>query len=422
MGPAYPCVTPPETHLMSPTHPLRVITTLPDLTAYQDRVLPLIALSKSSEVSLVYLLTVEGQRLEHLEAHPKLKVIEAPRRGYLRWISRWLLERLEAGAVEVVHDCFGHLALAFERPREGLYPVRLTVQYTTNWGWFQRVRPLGFELSARYAYLRAQSLWLDARVTRASDRVVVLGPGHERDLIEGHGLSPEQITVIPPEVDATRFYPKPALFERPRERRHPPQTGQLIHLLYVGALSRNKGLDLLLGAFSRLAELNPNLRLTLIGRVPPFEASWLQDRLERCEAKGVIEALPALPQTALISHYQRAHLYLFPSRFEGSPRSLREALACGCVCVSADLPGCRGLDPEGDFIHFVPEHSLEAWIQATRDALHEPQSDHRARALRGVEHMRSAHSPQVVADHYLSLYQQLIEARRAQFDPMTQDK
>lgn len=391
---------------MSSTPPLRVVTTLPDLQAYRDRVLPLIALSERPEVSLVYLLTTAGQDLSKLQPYSKLKVIEAPRRGYLKWLARWLIERLEADALEVVHDCFGHLAAAFEKTNDDRKYALLTVQYTTNWGWFRRVRPLGFELNARYAFLRARSLWLDARVTRAADRVVVLGPGHERDLIEGHGLAPARVTVIPAEIDAERFKPLPV------STAQPTSSGPVRRLLYTGALSRNKGLDLLLRLFEALIATEPSLSLTLIGRVPPFEARWVSEALSRSSARAHIEVIPALPQDELIQHYQRADLYLFPSRFEGAPRSLREALACGCICVSADLPGCRGADPEAHFIHFASTHSLDAWLSLTRRALLEPALERQERSARGVARMRSAHSPQAVADRYLSLYQELIEERR----------
>jgi len=398
---------------LRPPRPLRVVTTLPELKSYRDRALMIAALAQRPELDLVYLLTVEGQAPElcaPLRALPKLKLIEAPRRGYLRWLTRWLNERLDAEALEVVHDCFGHLAAAFERP-EAQRPSRryalLTVQYTTNWGWFERVMPLGYDLNLRYAYLRAQSLWLDARVARAADRVVTLGPGHERDLIEGHELSPHKLCVIPAEIDSERFRP----LDEPETGSAPSRDEQL--LLYTGALSRNKGLDLLLALFASLSHGRPQLKLCLIGRVPPAERRWLQDALKANPARERIETLEPLPQEELIPYYQRAWLYLFPSLFEGSPRSLREALACGCLCVASELPGCRGADPHGDFIYFAPPRDLELWSAQVSEALRVTSAERARRVRLGLARMRAEHSPEAVASRYLSLYHELLAERAA---------
>lgn len=389
---------------MNSSSPLRVVTTLPNLVSYRDRVLPLIALSQLPEIGLIYLLTSAEQDTSVLLTYPKLKVIEVPRQGYLKWISRWVIERLEAETLDVVHDCFGHLVAAFEYPRMGKNHVLLTVQYTTNWGWFQRVKPLGYRLNLRYAYLRAHSLWLDARVTRAADRVVILGPGHEQDLQQGHHLQAQKITLIPPEIDCERFYPLPSVKHVSEEQ---PKS-----LLYTGAISRNKGIDLLFDVFQALTLQHPHLQLTLIGQIPPFEQTWFKKALAQHPKRSHISVLGQLPQHELISYYQKADLYLFPSRFEGAPRTLREAVACGCVCVSADLPGCRGIDPDGHFIHFVSEHTLDAWTQALHSALSESFLVRKKRSTQGVFHLKTKHSPQVIAQHYLSLYQELIQERK----------
>ena len=410
---------------------LSVAFTLPQLKAYRDRVAFALALAELSEIKRLYLLTPRGQseREELLGSLPKhltstFKLIELPERGYERAASAWVLERLSLGALDIIHDTFGHLATALEGSQSQKKSRRwalITTLYTSNTAWFERVLPLKLGLNLRYALLRAQGLWLDARLTRAVDRVAVLGLGHERELERSCGLSPHKVRLVPSEVDTERFCPafaqaslsehKTEAKAKNKEAQHKVKTPSA--LLYVGALSRNKGLDLLLELFEGLVDERPHLTLTLIGRTPPFEERWLKGALKRCRARDRITLHPHLPQEALIEHYQSADLYLLPSLFEGSPRALREAIACGCVAISSHLPGCLALDPQGEYLHFAPPRDLSVWRDRVREALDEPHPQREQRSARGVARMRAHHHPSAVARAYLALYQEALTERKA---------
>ena len=387
---------------------VRAVINLPSLLSYRD--LLLVSCALSSRLDLLYVLTgeregtsAEEEALERLAgAAPRLRLVRLPRRGYIRHAAAWTTERLRAGAVDLLHDHLGHLTRPFEearhlRARRPHAPpcALITAQLTTNWGWFERVLPLGHDLSLNYARLRAQSLWYDARVTRAADRVVVLGPGHERDLVEGLGVNPARVTFVPAETDADLFCPHPDGLDVGRD----PNL-----ILYTGALSRNKGLHTLLDAFAELSRERPALRLRLIGRVPPFERRWLEGALKGYSALSRLERLDAVPREALVAECRAASLYAFPSLFEGSPRSLREAMSCGCVPVVSEIPGCRGADPEGAAARFVPVGRPAALAAALAAALDEPPAARLARRARARARVVEEHAVEVVAARYAALY------------------
>ncbi|MBM4292043.1 MAG: glycosyltransferase [Deltaproteobacteria bacterium] len=397
---------------------MRAAINLPSLRAYRD--LLLVACELSERLDLLYVLTGEPEgdgdderALDALaRARPRLRLVRLPRDGYIRHASAWAAARARAGAVDLLHDHLGHLTRAFEearalraRPRPAAPPCALlTAQLTTNWGWFERVLPLGYDLSLNYARLRAQSLWYDARVTRAADRVVVLGPGHERDLVEGLGVPAARVTYVPAETDSDLFCPHPDGLDAERDP----------HLiLYTGALSRNKGLHTLLAAFAALSRERPALRLRLIGRVPPFERAWLEGALGGYEARHRLERLDAAPREALVAECRAASVYAFPSLFEGCPRSLREAMACGCVPVASDIPGCRGADPDGVAARFVPPNAPAALAAALSAALDEPAATRLARRGRARARVVEAHAVGAVAARYAALYRELLEEVRA---------
>lgn len=135
-------------------------------------------------------------------------------------------------------------------------------------------------------------------------------------------------------------------------------------LLFVGRLSRMKGLDLLLDAFSRLE--NKAIRLRLIGpSAPELDLPVLARSLG---VEDRVEIVGELPQPQIAAHYQTASLLVHPSRSEGLPCVLVEALLSGCPVVATDVGGINELiSPETGAL--VEPDNAEALAQAIRRAL-----------------------------------------------------
>lgn len=103
-------------------------------------------------------------------------------------------------------------------------------------------------------------------------------------------------------------------------------------LLAVGRLDRQKGFELLLEAFSALAERYTTWDLVILGE------GVERDSLERQIASLRLEARVTLPGRAgnLADWYCRSDLFVLSSRFEGFPNTLLEAMAHGCAVISYD--------------------------------------------------------------------------------------
>lgn len=111
-----------------------------------------------------------------------------------------------------------------------------------------------------------------------------------------------------------------------------PPAEQAMRVVAVGRLTHQKGFDLLLGAFAGIAARFPQWRLTIRGDGPD------RDALERTVAELGLQGLVALPGTSAVPRgwIDEGDIFVMPSRYEGFPNVLGEAMAAGLPVVAAD--------------------------------------------------------------------------------------
>lgn len=105
------------------------------------------------------------------------------------------------------------------------------------------------------------------------------------------------------------------------------------YLLYVGRLDYRKGiLDLLEAA---LLMKNRNIRLLIAGEGPLRRL--IEDHISKNELQNVT-LLGQVSGDELITLYQNAMIFVFPSHYEGLPTVLLEAMSCGLPVVVSNIP------------------------------------------------------------------------------------
>jgi len=136
-------------------------------------------------------------------------------------------------------------------------------------------------------------------------------------------------------------------------------------LIGMGRLSREKGFDLLLDAFSRIAARHSDWMLKVLGDGPL--RSELEAQAQKLNLVSRIEFTGALPDPFPILH--NADLFVFSSRSEGFGNALCEAMACGLPVISFDCPsGPAEIIRQGVDGILVPAEDVES-LSATMDRL-----------------------------------------------------
>jgi glycosyltransferase involved in cell wall biosynthesis len=162
-------------------------------------------------------------------------------------------------------------------------------------------------------------------VFSAAQRVVVTTEAMCTDVETRVPSARGRVEVIPNYVDTQRLRPRPEL----RRRRE---------IVFVGRLTEQKNLDALLEAVSAL-----DAHLTVAGQGP------LQTPLERRarELGCAVTWLGTVEHARLAEIYNRGEVFVLPSRYEGHPKTLIEAMACGVPVVGTRVPGIEGLLRDG---------------------------------------------------------------------------
>lgn len=168
-------------------------------------------------------------------------------------------------------------------------------------------------------------LWRRARAVVANSRGLA-------DLATG--FAPDvAVAVTPNGVDAETFRPAAA-----------GRGGGPAHLLFVGRLTHQKAVDHLLAALAALPD-PAAARLRVVGDGPDRAA--LEAQAAALGLRDLVRFTGWAGRDELPAIYQDADIFVLPSRDEGMPNVVLEAMAAGLPVAATDVAGTRELVTHG---------------------------------------------------------------------------
>jgi GalNAc-alpha-(1->4)-GalNAc-alpha-(1->3)-diNAcBac-PP-undecaprenol alpha-1,4-N-acetyl-D-galactosaminyltransferase len=200
--------------------------------------------------------------------------------------------------------------------------------------------------------------WRSRSYPRAAG-CVALTPSIARTLEDW--IPASRLRVIPPAIDPPAIA-SPASIEDGRSAE------KAARVLFVGRLSPEKGIDLLLRAWQQIAADLPGWELHIAG--DGNERLHLEQMAMNTRGVCFLGWLET-PWSA----FQTADLFVLPSRYEGFPIALLEAMSQGKACiVSRCTSAIDILNASGEALRVVPVESAEHLAKAIHDLARAPET------------------------------------------------
>jgi glycosyltransferase involved in cell wall biosynthesis len=219
--------------------------------------------------------------------------------------------------------------------------------------------------------------WMESKVVEGASGYLTISEASKRDIVSLLGIPDEKVHVTPLGVDLNRFS---ALGLSTEEKRAYRKTvfeklglpGNSRVLLYVGGIDPRKNIPFLLDVFARYLQVEAGCLastqtfLVIAGRYEnDDQLPKLHAEVQRLGIEAQVRFAGFLCEDELLSLYHAAHLFVFPSLYEGFGLPVLEAMACGLPVMAPDnssIPEVVGRD-----YPLFRDNDVESWVRGLRE-------------------------------------------------------
>lgn len=271
----------------------------------------------------------------------------------------------------------------------------------------QRVAREGEEVEGDYRLIG------EKRILEQADCIVAATPAEMAQIQWLYQSDTSKITIIPPGVDVSRFYPISP--DEAKEVIGVPPCDQM--LLYVGRIEPLKGIDTLIEAIQFLRQNGGfddlSFCLTVIGGNPEIseenenaEMSRLKELCHEHDLDDLVAFLGRRDQDLLPYYYSAAEAVVVPSHYESFGMVALEAMACGTPVVASQIGGLAYIVQDGVTGYTVPSSDVKALADRLSELIKNP--DLQSRLGNQAASVAQGYSWDIIAGRILNLYQEVI--------------
>jgi glycogen synthase len=209
------------------------------------------------------------------------------------------------------------------------------------------LRPWKREQLGRGADLSA---WIERTAIESADAVIAVSREMRDDIVRHFRVPPDRVHVIPNGIDVAEYRPVPT---RARLDRHGIDAGRP-YVLFVGRISRQKGLRHLLRA---LGHLHPEIQLVLCAGAAdtPEVLREVEAAVRRAQAERghVVWIREMVDRETAVELYSHAAVFCCPSIYEPFGIINLEAMACETPVVASAVGGIPEVVVDGETGYLV---------------------------------------------------------------------
>ncbi len=195
------------------------------------------------------------------------------------------------------------------------------------------------------------------------------------------GFEPKQVLIVPHGVDVETFYPMPDLRDAVRSKIGIADSDFVF--MSVGAMTGNKGVDLLFRAFAEVSRAFPRARLVLKGMDPLYKSKDLLFRNLNAVSESARQRVAdrtiyfgeSFSNEQQAQLYQAADVYVSPYRAEGFNLPVLEAAACG-VPIICTRGGATDDFANGEFVRKIDSTRTSVLVKDAKLWRLEPNLSH----------------------------------------------
>jgi D-inositol-3-phosphate glycosyltransferase len=351
-----------------------------------------------------------GNRVVHVPAGPEIPLPKQELAGYVRQFVAVILDFADTKNLEyeIIHSHYWMSGMA-AKELKAAWSVPVVHMFHTLGAMKQRVARTDEEAEGEYR------LTGERQVLESADRIIASTQAEVAQLQWLYQAHDVPITVIPPGVDLSRFYPIP--IDEAKEFVGVPPCDRM--LLYVGRIEPLKGIDTLIEAIAIIYKQGifeeGGMCLAIIGGDPDASEEKMTAEMlrlkELCDQYGLGDMVTFLgkrAQDSLPYYYSAAEAVVMPSQYESFGMVALEAMACGTPVVASEVGGLAYLVRDGDTGYTVPASDPEALAARLRDMIID--IDLRQRLGDQAAEFAQSYDWRIIAEQMVGLYQQVIDA------------
>ena len=352
-----------------------------------------------------------GNRVVHIPSGPEVPLPKHELVAHIPTFSEGILSSAEKKGVQydLIHSHYWMSGIA-ARELKNVWGIPVVHMFHTLGLMKQRIARAPHEAEGDY---RIQG---EREVIKLANRIVAATPAEMAQLQWLYDTDQTMVTIIPPGVDTSHFYPIPP--DEAKEFIGIPCNDRM--MLFVGRIEPLKGVDTLIKAISLIRQKDALdhhccLCVSIIGGDPnnsnPEARTDEMNRLQQlCDEQGLDDLVTFLGhrgQDTLPYFYSAADVVVMPSHYESFGMVALEAMACGTPVIATQVGGLAFLVRDGVTGFHIPVDDPVALSERLinildDDALREKLSQ------QAVE-IAQKYAWEIIADSMNTLYKDVVE-------------